>query len=248
MNYAFISGATSGIGYETAKRLAHKKIPLIINGRRGDRLNKIQQELREFTTVEAAVFDVSSSKAVDEWFNANTALASQVGFLINNAGLARGTDPVHKSQVSDWDKMIDTNIKGLLYLTRKVLPYMVEKKDGHIVNIGSVAGRWTYPGGAVYSATKFAVRAISEGLRLDVQGTGIRVTNIEPGMVETEFSEVRFGDKEKAKQVYKGMKPLTPQDIAETVTWCLDRPAHVNIQEVVIFPTDQASVRDVHRL
>lgn len=245
MSHVFISGATSGIGLETAKLYAAKKIPVIINGRRKERLEQIKKELGG--AVELACFDVADSAAVDKWFAENKNLLSKISLLINNAGLARGTDPVQKAKMSDWEEMINTNVKGLLYLTHKIVPVMIENKSGHIVNVGSVAGRWTYPGGTVYSATKFAVRAISEGLRLDLAGTGLRVTNIEPGMVETEFSEVRFRDKEKAAQVYKGMRPLTPKDIAETIVWTTDRPAHINIQELVIFPTDQAAIRDVHR-
>jgi NADP-dependent 3-hydroxy acid dehydrogenase YdfG len=151
------------------------------------------------------------------------------------------------ADVNDWEEMIDTNIKGLLYMTRGVVGFMITKKSGHIVNLGSVAGRWTYPGGGVYCATKFAVRALSEGLRLDLIGTPIRVTNIEPGMVQTEFSLVRLGDQRKADQVYDKMTPLSAQDLAETILWCVQRPAHVNIQELVIFPTDQAGVGFVNR-
>lgn len=244
---AFITGATSGIGLETARQLAPHAKTLILNGRRRERLEKLKDELSAKCQVHIACFDVSDRKQVDEWFAQNQNVLGNVNVLLNNAGLAKGTDPLHKGKIEDWDEMIDTNIRGLLYVTRQILPAMVTQKQGHVVNIGSVAGRWSYPGGAVYCATKFSVRAISECLRMDLLGTGIRVTNIEPGMVETEFSEVRFQDKEKAKQVYKNMQPLTAKDIAETVVWSLQRPAHVNIQELVIFPTDQASIRDVHR-
>jgi NADP-dependent 3-hydroxy acid dehydrogenase YdfG len=244
---AFITGATSGIGLETAKQLAPHAKTLILNGRRRERLEKLKDELSAKCQVHIACFDVSDRKQVDDWFALNQNILSPVNVLLNNAGLAKGTDPLHKGKIEDWDEMIDTNIRGLLYVTRQLLPAMVTQKQGHVVNIGSVAGRWSYPGGAVYCATKFSVRAISECLRMDLLGTGIRVTNIEPGMVETEFSEVRFQDKEKAKQVYKNMQPLTAKDIAETIVWSLQRPAHVNIQELVIFPTDQASIRDVHR-
>lgn len=244
---AFITGATSGIGLETARQLAPHAKTLILNGRRSERLEALKNELSAKCQVHIACFDVSDRKQVDDWFALNQNILSSVDVLLNNAGLAKGTDPLHKGKIEDWDEMIDTNIRGLLYVTRQILPAMVAQKRGHVVNIGSVAGRWSYPGGAVYCATKFSVRAISECLRMDLLGTGIRVTNIEPGMVETEFSEVRFQDKEKAKQVYKNMQPLTARDIAETVVWSLQRPAHVNIQELVIFPTDQASIRDVHR-
>jgi NADP-dependent 3-hydroxy acid dehydrogenase YdfG len=194
-----------------------------------------------------APFDITDRDQSLAWFKKNQHLTQNTDLLVNNAGLARGTDPLHKGNIEDWDQMIDTNVRGLLFVTRQLLPRMVERRAGHIVNIGSVAGRWSYPGGGVYCATKFSVRAISECLRMDLLGTGVRVTNIEPGMVETEFSEVRFQDKEKAKQVYKNMKPLSAQDIAESILWSVQRPAHVNIQEIVIFPTDQASIRDVHR-
>ncbi len=189
-----------------------------------------------------AAFDISKYDECKAALEKVSESLDKVSVLVNNAGLAKGVEPVHQSDVADWDTMIDTNIKGLLYVTRAVLPRMVARKSGHVVNIGSVAGRWVYPGGAVYSATKFAVRAISDSIRMDVMGTGVRVTNIEPGMSETEFSEVRFGDSDKSKAVYRGMKPLSPDDIADTVSWCVSRPAHVNVQELVIFPTDQAGV------
>lgn len=244
---AFITGATSGIGLETARLLAPRCKALIINGRRQERLEELKKELSKFCEVQIACFDVRKRTDVESWFSQNQKWLSEITVLVNNAGLARGTDPVHKAKIEDWDEMIDTNLRGLLYVTRQILPSMVSQKNGHIVNIGSVAGRWSYPGGGVYCATKFSVRALSECLRMDLVGTNIRVTNIEPGMVDTEFSEVRFRDKEKAKQVYKNMKPLSAQDIAESILWSLQRPAHVNIQEMVIFPTDQASIRDVHR-
>ena len=244
---AFITGATSGIGLETARLLAPYCKVLIMNGRRQDRLEELKKEFAKFCEVHLAYFDVRNRKDVESWFSQNQKILSSVNVLVNNAGLARGTDPVHKAKIEDWDEMIDTNLRGLLYVTRQILPSMVANKNGHIVNIGSVAGRWSYPGGGVYCATKFSVRALSECLRMDLQGTNVRVTNIEPGMVETEFSEVRFRDKEKAKQVYKNMTPLSAKDIAESILWSLQRPAHVNIQEMVIFPTDQASIRDVNR-
>jgi 3-hydroxy acid dehydrogenase / malonic semialdehyde reductase len=245
---AFISGATSGIGLETARQLAPLAKTLILNGRRQERLEQLKKELSGTSQIHLACFDVSDRAQAESWFAKNQDVIKTVNVLVNNAGLARGTDPLHKGDVGHWDEMIDTNIKGLLYMTRQILPSMVAQKQGHVVNIGSVAGRWSYPGGAVYCATKFSVRAISECLRMDLLGTNVRVTNIEPGMVETEFSEVRFQDKDKAKQVYKNMKPLSAKDIAESVVWSLQRPAHVNIQELVIFPTDQASIRDVHRM
>jgi hypothetical protein len=166
--------------------------------------------------------------------------------LVNNAGLGRGFGPLHEEPVDNWEQMIDTNIKGLLYITRLILPHMVKRNAGHVVNIGSVAGRWALPGSVVYCATKFAVRAISEGLRMDLKGKKIRVTNIEPGLVKTEFALALLGDEARAEAVYEGYDPLRPEDIAEAVVWCLERPPHVNIQELVIFPTDQAGVGQMY--
>lgn len=247
-NQALITGATAGIGHATAVELAKQGCDLILTGRRADRLKAVAQELREHYKVEVQTLTFDLSKRDESERALGGADLSRLTILVNNAGLALGTEPVGSGQLDDWDRMVDTNIKGLLYVTRLSLPSIV-KNQGHVVNLGSVAGRWTYPGGAVYSATKFAVRALTEGMRLDLLGKPVRVTNIEPGMVETEFSEVRYlGDKEKAARVYQGMNPLTPADIAETIAWCLMRPKHVNIQELVIYPTDQASVGPyVHR-
>lgn len=245
-HYVFITGATSGIGLATARAFQQKGYGLILNGRREERLLELKKEFAS-TPVVLAPFDVADVAAVQSWCEAHQNDLKKIGVLVNNAGLARGTDPIHKGSEADWNEMIDTNIKGLLAVTARVIPHFVARSCGHIVNLGSVAGRWTYPGGAVYSATKFAVRALSEGFRMDLIGTGVRVTNIEPGMVETEFSEVRFRDKDKAKQVYRGMTPLSGEDIARTILWAVEQPPHVNIQELVIYPTDQASLRDVHR-
>ncbi len=245
--WAFISGATSGIGEATARRLAGEGYSLILNGRRMDRLEQLQRELGSGSHVRLAPFDLRDRQAVEEYCKNNGPLLEMVTVLINNAGLAKGTEKFQDANVEDWDAMFDTNVKGLMFLTRQMLPSMIKRNSGHIVNIGSVAGRWVYPGGAVYCATKFAVRAISEGLRMDLLGTQIRVTNIEPGMVNTEFSTVRIGSKEKADAVYQNMQPLSPQDIADTLSWVLSRPAHINIQELVIFPTDQAAVGQVAR-
>lgn len=242
---ALITGASSGIGRAIAQQLAKQGLELILVARRLDRLQalKAQLEIQHGVSVTVASVDVRDRKAAEAF--AKT--ATGVDVLINNAGLARGVDRLQDADVDDWETMIDTNIKGLLYFTRALIPQMITQGHGHIVNLGSVAGRWVYPGGAVYCATKFAVAALSEGLRMDLLGTGIRVTNVEPGMVETEFSEVRLQDSEKAKSVYKGMKPLSAEDVAETVLWCLNRPSHVNIQELVLFPVDQAAVQHVHR-
>jgi hypothetical protein len=242
MKCALVTGASSGIGEACARELAIAGVDLILMARREARLKKLAQELSAAgVSVRTVAGDVRDSKCLDK------VDLTRVDVLINNAGLARGTEKVQSADIADWDEMIDTNVKGLLYITRAVLPHMIKNGVGHVVNIGSVAGRWVYPGGAVYCASKFAVRALSEGLRMDLIGTPVRVTNIEPGMVRTEFSEVRLQDKEKAAQVYEGLKPLSAQDIAEAVMWSLDRPAHVNVQELVLFPVDQPAVGQVHR-
>lgn len=252
--WAIITGATAGIGWATAEELAHAGYSLILIGRRADRLKELRDTLirkvahqtrkQEFKSI---AIDITKKSELDDFIQSEGPTINKVSVLVNNAGLAKGTDKFQDAKVSDWDQMLDTNVKGLIFLTRGVLPYMIKGKAGHIVNIGSVAGRWVYPGGAVYCASKFAVRALSEGMRMDLAGTGIRVTNIEPGMVNTEFSLVRFGDSEKASQVYSGMTPLGAKDIAETILWCLQRPQHVNIQELVIYPTDQAAIGQVVR-
>ena len=245
--WALITGASSGIGEATAEALAVDKFNLILVARRKDRLTAIAQRIGEKynVDVEIAAADISSSSKVDQL--AKQYAKKSITVLVNNAGLAKGIEKMYEAKVADWDVMIDTNVKGLLYMTRAFLPGMMERGHGHIVNLGSVAGRWTYPGGGIYCATKFAVRALSEGLRMDLLGTPIRVTNIEPGMVETEFSEVRLGDRERAKSIYKGLKPLSPGDVADSIAWCVSRPAHVNVQELVLFPTAQAAIQMVHR-
>lgn len=211
-------------------------------------MEKLAQRLKTATLIWP--LDLREPAKIEDFIKKHHQVLKQLKVLVNNAGLAAGVDRFHEAKTQDWDLMIDVNIRGLLYLTRSLLPFLLEQREGaHIVNLGSVAGRWVYPAGAVYCATKFAVRALSEGLRMDLQGKNIRVTNIEPGMVETEFSEVRLGDKDKAKAVYSGMRPLEAMDIAESILWCLERPQHVNIQELVIFPSDQAAVGPsyVHR-
>lgn len=245
MSWAIVTGASSGIGFATAQKLAQKGYNIYLIGRREDRLRDLAKKLP--TQSKVFTLDVRDAKQIEDFIKAESTHLPNVKILVNNAGLAKGADPVQTSEIEDWDTMIDTNVKGLLYFTRAVLPYFLRNKDGHIVNLGSVAGRWVYPGGAVYCATKYAVAAFSEGLRMDLMGSGIRVSNIEPGMVETEFSVVRFEDEDKAKKVYEKMKPLSADDIADCILWCLDRPAHVNIQELVVFPTDQAAIRMIHR-
>ncbi len=248
--WAMITGATAGIGWATSLALAAQGFSILATGRRYEKLQELEKALKAKypqIQVKLATFDVSDRFEVSEFLKAETALLPHIEVLVNNAGLAKGTDKMQEASLDDWENMIDTNVKGLLFITRGILPFLTQKNSGHIVNLGSVAGRWTYPGGGVYCATKFAVRALSEGLRRDLLGTKIRVTNIEPGMVNTEFSFVRFNDQARADKVYEGMTPLTAEDIAETIAWCVARPAHVNIQELVIYPTDQAHVDAVAR-
>lgn len=246
---AFITGATSGIGAATARAFARAGYDLVLTGRRDDRLQDMEVELRKLgVAVDGIPFDVRDKQALQLAVLSHPHLFEKVDVLVNNAGLARGTEPIHEGDPDEWDEVIDTNVKALLRVTRAILPHMVKRGAGHVVNLGSVAGRWTYPGGAVYCASKFAVRAISEGIRLDVLGSGVRVTNIEPGMVETEFSEVRFrGDAERAKKVYQGFEPLSATDVADTILWCVQRPPHVNVQELVLYPTAQASPTHLKR-
>jgi 3-hydroxy acid dehydrogenase / malonic semialdehyde reductase len=241
-----ISGASSGIGAACAELLAPRGPRLILLARRADRLGEIEASCLRLgaAAVLTITIDVRQpfrlEQLPEEW--------RSIDILVNNAGLSRGLHKLHEGEVSDWEEMIDTNIKGLLYLTRAIVPGMVERGRGHVVNIGSIAGHQTYPAGNVYCGTKAAVRAISEGLKIDLLGTPLRVTSIDPGMVDTEFSEVRFhGDKAKAARVYDGVVPLTAIDVAETILFALSRPAHVNISEILLVPTDQATPTLVHR-
>lgn len=245
-----ITGASSGIGEACAEAFARRKADLILIGRRKERLATLSSRLTDDYGVKVHFFpiDISDRAAIEKFVSEHPALLSQVKVLVNNAGLAKGLDPFQEASIDDWEVMIDTNLKGLLYMTRSVLPFMVREQRGHIVNIGSVAGRWNYPKGNVYAATKWAVRSLTESMRLDLCGTPIRVTEISPGMVETEFSEVRLGNTAEAKRVYEGMTPLKAEDVAEAVTWCCERPAHVNVQEIVLYPTDQASPTVVNRV
>lgn len=245
---AFITGASSGIGYETALKLAQDGYDLVVVARRLERIKELSQKISQMgKQVQALKLDVSNELELTNFFEINAEIVSKCTVLVNNAGLAIGNEKLHQTSSENINQMIDTNVKGLINVTKHILPAFIKNDCGHIVNIGSVAGKWVYPGGSVYCATKYAVRAISEALRMDLIGTKIRVTNIEPGMVETEFSVVRTGSREKADEVYKNMKPLKPQDIAETISWVISRPNHVNIQELVIFPTDQAAVGQVSR-
>jgi len=248
--WALVTGATSGFGLATARALAAEGAHVAITGRREDRLRATAEEIRAKHKVEvlALRFDVRDLEQVRTALTGAPGLLAKLDILVNNAGLALALDPLQSGDTKDWDQMIDTNVKGLLYVSRTVLPGMVERGAGHVVNVGSVAGHQTYAGGAVYSATKYAVRAITDALRYDILGKGIRVSNVEPGLAETEFSEVRFkGDRERAKTVYEGLTALRAEDVAEAVIWCVTRPAHVNVQSVLIMPTDQASAHAVSR-
>jgi 3-hydroxy acid dehydrogenase/malonic semialdehyde reductase len=245
-----ITGASAGIGLACARKFAESGRDLVLVARRVDRLKQVAAALVREHGVEVQVdrLDVADRADVDRFALERSDWLDRVEVLVNNAGLARGLATLQEGDPRDWDAMIDTNIKGLLYVTHAVIPRLVRRGAGHVVNLGSVAGHWTYPRGNVYSATKFAVRGLTESLRLDLHGTGVRVTEIAPGMVETEFSEVRFGgDRDRAKAVYQGFSPLTPEDIAEAVEWCVSRPPRVNVQCLVIYPTDQASPTLVHR-
>lgn len=242
---ALITGATSGIGEATARQLAGE-YKLIICGRRKERLAQLQKELG--ADIHTLSFDVRDQKAVEESLSGLPEEWKQIDILINNAGNAHGLGGIHEGDVADWDAMIDINVKGLLYVSRMVISQMVERKTGHIVNIGSVAGIEVYPKGNVYNASKFAVDALSKGMRQDLIEYGIKVSEIKPGLVQTEFSEVRFkGDKEKAEKVYQGFDPLQGKDIAETIQFIISRPAHVNIADVLVLAGAQATATKVHR-
>lgn len=250
-----ITGATSGIGLATARAFAgaatkSQPVRLLLTGRRADRLKRIQKALgsKGLIAVETFAFDVREKRAVEKFASENSGVLSRVDILVNNAGLAAGRDPFPSADEADWETMIDTNVKGLLYVTKRVVPGMIRRRTGHIVNLGSIAGHFAYPNGSVYCATKFAVRAINDGLRMDLLGTNVRVSSIDPGMVETEFSLVRFkGDKAAAKAVYRGMRPLRAEDVASAIVWVTSQPPHVNVQQVILMPTDQASIRDISR-
>ncbi|OGO94570.1 MAG: NAD(P)-dependent oxidoreductase [Coxiella sp. RIFCSPHIGHO2_12_FULL_42_15] len=247
---AVVTGATAGIGRACAEQLAAEGVHLIITGRREDRLTAFAGELQQAHPINVLplVFDVRDYSQVKRIFATLPSEWQAVEILINNAGLGLGLEKIQQGDVNDWEVMIDTNIKGLLYVTQQVLPLMLARNAGHIVNLASIASYHVYPGGAVYCATKFAVRALTQGIKLDVHGSDIRVSEIAPGMVETEFSEVRFkGDVQRAAQVYAGMTPLTANDIADTVLFCLTRPRHVNILSIHVNPTDQSSPGLVHR-
>lgn len=239
---ALITGATSGIGMATAQLLARNGFNLIVCGRRKDRLEKLLHELTPLTEVYALAFDVRNLAEVENAWNSLPEQWKEVDVLINNAGNAHGLDPIHTGNLADWDAMMDINVKGLLYVSRMVIPGMVHRQQGHIINIGSIAGKEVYPNGNVYCASKFAVDALTRGMRLDLNPYNIKVTGIHPGLVETEFSLVRFkGDEARASQVYKGYQPLRAEDIADVIVYVLTRPDHVVLADIVIFPKAQAS-------
>jgi len=242
MKTALITGATSGIGKSTAYALATHKFNLILCGRRQERLDMLQEELGKLVSVHSCCFDVRDKDRVFENINTLPPDFSNIDVLINNAGNAHGLDPVQTGDLNDWDAMLDINVKGLLYVSKAVISKMIAQKSGHIINIGSIAGKEVYPNGNVYCASKHAVDAINKGMLIDLNQHGIRVGAIHPGLVETEFSNVRFkGDDQRADTVYKGFDPLTPEDIADIIAFVVTRPYHVNISDLVVLPTAQAN-------
>ena len=245
---AFITGATSGIGKSTAIHFALKGINLVLCGRRQDRLDALEKELGKEVQIHTLNFDIRSKEAVHAAIASLPSEFSQIDILINNAGNAHGLDTIQDGSIDDWDAMLDINVKGLLYVSKALIPQMIARKSGHIINIGSTAGKEVYPKGNVYCASKHAVDAINQGMRIDLNGTGVRVGAVNPGLVETEFSNVRFkGDEERADSVYKGFQPLKPEDIADIIYFVVTRPYHVNIADLVVMPTAQASSTIVDR-
>jgi 3-hydroxy acid dehydrogenase / malonic semialdehyde reductase len=247
---ALITGATSGIGEATALLLAKNNYNIIITGRREEKLDLLKEKITAETNSKVFVlnFDIRSLPENEAAVHSLPVEWQNIDVLINNAGLAAGFNSIQEGVIDDWERMIDTNIKGILYITRLISPKMIERGKGHIINISSVAGKETYPHGNVYCATKHAVQSLTKGMRIDLLKHGIKVSSVSPGAVNTEFSLVRFnGDKDRAKQVYKGFTPLNAQDIAETILFMVTRPKHVNIDDVLIMPTDQASSRDFNR-
>lgn len=243
-----ITGATSGIGEATARLLSNEGFSLILCGRRRDRLIKMQNELKSKTEVHFLNFDVRDKKTVFNSFDTLPDSWKRIEILINNAGNAHGLASFDQGSLDDWDAMIDINVKGLLYVSKALIPGMIKNGNGHIVNIGSIAGKEVYPNGNVYCASKFAVEAINKSMLIDLNQYGIKVSAINPGLVNTEFSLVRFkGDQQKAKNVYKGITPLSGHDVAELIYFIITRPPHVNIADSIIFPTDQASATVVNR-
>ncbi|ULC59597.1 SDR family NAD(P)-dependent oxidoreductase [Flaviramulus sp. BrNp1-15] len=238
---ALITGATSGIGEATAYEFAKQGINLILCGRRLERLNTIHKALERLTNVHILNFDIRNKKETFEAIESIPSKFKNIDILINNAGNAHGLDPINEGDTDDWDAMMDINVKGLLYVSKAIIPQMTEQKSGHIINIGSSAGKEVYPKGNVYCASKHAVLAITEGMRIDLNPYGIKVGSINPGMVETEFSQVRFKGDAIADNVYKGFKALQAKDIAEIIYFAVSRPPHVNIADLLVFPTAQAN-------
>jgi NADP-dependent 3-hydroxy acid dehydrogenase YdfG len=246
--WAIITGASAGIGLAIAHYFAQAGINLILTARRNEKLLRIKEDLENSYSIQVNTFDfdITNKKACQDFADQLSDIPTHI--LVNNAGLGLGLDPIHEANIDDWETMIDTNVKGLLYLSRMISPGMVNRKSGHILNIGSIAGHQAYRGGAVYCATKFAVNAINTAMKMDLHGTGVRVSMISPGMVNTEFSTTRFyGDQEKANAVYSGITPLTADDIADIALFVVSRPQHVNIMDVIVLPTDQSSTYMVHR-
>jgi NADP-dependent 3-hydroxy acid dehydrogenase YdfG len=245
---ALITGATSGIGQATARKMAHLGIRLVICGRRTERLEQLKNELSSLTAIHTLVFDVRDAKQVADAINGLPGSWKDIDILVNNAGNAHGLSPIQDGDIADWDAMIDGNVKGLLYVSRAVIPQMAKRRTGHIVNMSSVAGKYTYANGAVYCASKRAVEAISEGMRLDLTQHGIKITNIAPGAVETEFSLVRFkGDAAKAEKVYEGFDPLLPEDIADAIVYAVSAPPRVNIADITVYAGAQAAPTTIYR-
>jgi NADP-dependent 3-hydroxy acid dehydrogenase YdfG len=245
-----ITGATSGIGKSTAQLFAKNGHDLIITGRREDRLKEIKTQLESAFKIKVTTlcFDIRKLSEVENAISTLSSENKKINALVNNAGLAAGLGPIQSGNIDHWERMIDTNVKGLLYISRAISNLMIENKKGHIINIGSIAGKEVYANGNVYCATKHAVDALNKAMRIDLLPHNIKVTAINPGMVETEFSIVRFdGDSDKAKKVYEGLQPLTPDDIAETIYWVTNRPPHVNINDIIITPTVQATATNVIR-
>lgn len=248
--YVLVTGASSGIGRSCADAFSERGCRLLLAARRKDRLDELASTLQERYGAEVltAALDVRDREAVEDWVGELSGCWRGVDILVNNAGLSRGIEPLHEGDISDWEEMIDTNVKGLLYVTRAVLPGMVDRGQGHVINIGSIAGHEVYPGGNVYCATKHAVTALNRGLAIDTLGTGVRVSSVDPGLVETEFSLVRFhGDAKRASGVYDGLDPLTPDDVAEAVLFCATRPENANVREMILTAGAQASAVHAHR-
>jgi 3-hydroxy acid dehydrogenase/malonic semialdehyde reductase len=245
---ALVTGATSGIGRATARILAKNNYNIILCGRREDRLKELEKELSAITEIHSLCFDVRDKKAVFDSINSLPTAFSRIDVLVNNAGNAYGLEPIQEGNLDDWDAMIDINVKGLLYVSKAIIPKMIEQRSGHIINIGSIAAKEVYPNGNVYCASKYAVDALNKAMRIDLNPYGIRVGAIHPGMVDTEFSEVRFkGDSERAANTYKGLKPLYAEDIADIIHFVVSRPYHVNIADLFVLPTAQASATVVNR-